>query len=437
MSKPSAANQSIEVVRISLDEKNPRHDELGSLEEAIEYLCRDEYILQLARDIANHGLSPLENFAVVPLKKGRKPNYVALEGNRRLCAIALLNDPDLAPPRLRAEFEKLASEWSPITHIQARVFDTREEAKVWIDRLHSGLQGGIGRKTWTSEQKSRFSGDRKNALAQSVLDYAESHGLISPTDRKGKLTTVQRFFTNELLRETIGLSLDADGNLLRTRPEEDIKALIGVFISDLIAETGPVNSRQNKPEIIAYARKLSGAKDISNDRVDPTKFASKGVPAEADDTPEEEGESSQKPNKPKKPAQRSKLDYDEDLHDLLKAIPSYKLESLYYSLCQTSLTNHVSLLAVGIWSFVETLTALCGRENTDFHSYLSNGQLSKLGIATNNKDARPIREALKRLSDAGNDTKHHRTSAAFNGNQIYNDFHTITPLLKALAKATK
>ena len=97
MNKPT----DIDVEAIYLDTNNPRHEPLESQEEAIEKLCQDEYVLQLAQDIAENGINPLESFAVLIEKRGRKTTYIAVEGNRRLCAIKLLQDPDLAPANIR------------------------------------------------------------------------------------------------------------------------------------------------------------------------------------------------------------------------------------------------------------------------------------------------------------------------------------------------
>lgn len=98
----------IDVERIFLYEENPRHEPIPSEPEIIEYLCRDEAVFNLARNIADAGLNPLELLGVVELESsGTKKNYQVWEGNRRVCAIKLLNDPDLAPAHLRSDFKRL------------------------------------------------------------------------------------------------------------------------------------------------------------------------------------------------------------------------------------------------------------------------------------------------------------------------------------------
>jgi hypothetical protein len=54
------------VGRVFLSRDNPRHVPLDSEPKVIEYLCDKEEVYPLARDIARHGLNPLERFALYP-----------------------------------------------------------------------------------------------------------------------------------------------------------------------------------------------------------------------------------------------------------------------------------------------------------------------------------------------------------------------------------
>ena len=58
-----------------------------------------------------------------------------IEGNRRLTAVKLLLDPDLAPPRKRARWHALAHDLSQhvrhqITNLSVRVYDSRDDPAV-------------------------------------------------------------------------------------------------------------------------------------------------------------------------------------------------------------------------------------------------------------------------------------------------------------------
>ena len=104
----------VKVDRLFLATDNPRHDEVDDEGEAIGLLCRSENIEELARDIVKYGSNPAERLIVFPVdpavdvaQLSDKTTFIVAEGNRRVCALKLLHDPDLAPPRVRDTFRKL------------------------------------------------------------------------------------------------------------------------------------------------------------------------------------------------------------------------------------------------------------------------------------------------------------------------------------------
>jgi hypothetical protein len=114
--------------------------------------------------------------------------------------------------------------------------------------------------------------------------------------------------------------------------------------------------------------------------------------------------------------------------EALAELAGNKLERLHYSICDISLDQHTPLLTIGLWAFVESLTALAGRnQTTDFVSFYSNNKITELGISGK---PNALREALTRIQHNGNTTKHHEIAAAFDGEQLANDFDTIVPLLR-------
>lgn len=420
--------QLILIDRIFLDLENPRHEPYENQAEVIEYLCKEEYVYQLAKDIVKQEqLNPLEVFALIPTegnKRGKKENlsYTVVEGNRRMCAIMLLNDPDLAPPNQRKDFKKLSEENPKISEVPAVIFDNKQSVATWLERIHGGLQGGIGRKQWSSEQKTRHIGDKKNILAQSVLDYAEKNKFISANARKGKLTTVQRYLGNPMLREVLGIDNSNIEDISRNRPKSDFDQLLKQFIEDLL--NGAVSSRANAPKIIDYSRSLGTLEGITGKRIVPESLSQEQYI----------GEKKKRKIPPKNPVKPKYITYESDVRDKLKAIPSFKLEQIYWSLCSIELEKHTPLISVGTWVFFESLTAKVGRPSgTDFYSFLSKNHLQSMGF--NNKDDNySIRQALERISHYGNTTKHHKKSANFNGVQLHNDMDTLKELICKLAE---
>ncbi len=416
----------VPISRIFLYLQNPRHEPKDTEAQVIEHLCREEDVYPLARDIAKFGLNPLERFALIldNNSTGSIKNYFVPEGNRRMCAIKLLNDPDLAPPNLRKNFERLSQTWEPIATVVAVVFDTVEDVRHWLERIHMGPQGGIGRKSWDSEQKTRFDGGNKNKVAQAFLDYAQAKGIVTANQRKDKITTVQRFLSNVVFREVLGIDLQNPDDLGRTRPAEQFDILVKKFIEDLIVGK-EVNSRMNKAHIIIYARKLGSLPGITSSRLEAESISS--------DTPNTKPKTKHR-KKPKLPEKAKSIAYEEGISISLKLLGNEKLESLYYSICATELEIHTPLVSVGVWSFFETLTACAGRDDgVSFDSFLSKAKLTSYGVGN---DAKSLQEVLRRINAYGNTTKHHKISAIFNGDQLNNDLSTLkVVILKCIEEA--
>jgi hypothetical protein len=251
----------IEVDRIFLYEENPRHEPLRGEDEVIQYLCRDEQVFNLARSISEAGTNPLALLGVVQISgSGRaatKKTYQAWEGNRRVCAIKLLNDPDRAPADLRKDFARLAatSAHVPIRKITSVVFDDHDELRFWMGIIHDGAQAGVGLLAWDSDQKARHFGGSRNRVALAVLDAAEAMGLITKEERSGKLTTAQRFLNRSVVREALGIDVANPEDVTYNRPLADLKKQIGRFVTDL--KRNKITSRFNSDQACALTHPTS------------------------------------------------------------------------------------------------------------------------------------------------------------------------------------
>jgi hypothetical protein len=410
-----ATQQKIETILVNqlvLYLENPRHVPLGNEAETIAALCAKEDVLPLLKDIKKVGLSPLENFAIFPAAKRaanpRSQKYFAAEGNRRVCALKLLNDPDLAPAPLRKQVTKLASDWVPIRNVSAVIFKSFDEVRPWLQRIHNGQNGGIGRKQWNADQKTRFDGNSKNSLAQAILDYAEQENMLTAEQRERKLTTVERFISNPIFRDALGIARDSEEKIFRTRAKQDFDELMKKFVGDL-ADGSKVNSRMLKPAIEAYAKEVSSLPDASSPRIEGEPLVmSTGV---------KRAKGSRKTPKP--PSKVKTVKYEQNIYDALHAFGNDKLSSLYYSICKVELERHTPLVAIGVWAFFESLSSCAGRaDGTNFASFFSKHRLQTYGL---DADSKTIRTVLDRITDFGNITKHHAISATFNGDQLNND----------------
>lgn len=294
--------------------------------------------------------------------------------------------------------------------------------------MHNGAYEGRGRRAWNSEQSQRYSGSNKNKVAQAFLDYAESAGLISASDRKGKLTTVQRFLGIDVFREAMGLDQSNADDLARTRPKAEFDAIARRFIRDLI-DGKSVNSRMNKPKIIEYARPLGSLPGVTATRIE-----AESLSADSDRAREQKGKRSGR-HRHKTPEKLRHIQYSDEIASALNSYGNQKLQSLYHSICTIDLEHHTPLVCIGVWAFVETLTACAGRnERTSFNDFLSNHKLGTFGL-TGSKTA--IRNTLARTQDYGNMTKHDAVAATFNGDQVNNDLAVLKPvILKCIEEAS-
>ncbi len=415
----------LDVDRIFLYEENPRHEPLANEDEVIAYLCKDEQVFNLARSISEAGTNPLALLGVVQLpgsgRASTKKTYQAWEGNRRICAIKLLNDPDRAPANLRKDFARLAatSGHVPIRKVNAVVFDDHDDLRFWMGIIHDGAQGGVGLLDWDAEQKARHFGSNRNKVALAVLDAAEALGLITKDEREGRITTAQRFLNRSVVREAIGIDATNPDDVTYNRPVADLKKQLGRFVDDLRANR--IGSRFNASQADSYGRKLARHTDLSGARTQP--LALRAVAGSTSST------KAKRKSVPKKPRERDHLEHDNALALALENIGNSKLESLYFSICTFSLAQHTPLLTIGVWAFVETLSALAGRgSDTDFLAFFSTLRMSNMGLG-DKKKTNPMRDALGRIQHNGNATKHHEVSATFDGRQLANDVATITPLL--------
>ncbi|MGF7452734.1 ParB N-terminal domain-containing protein [Pasteurella bettyae] len=177
--------RNINIKSLFLDSKNPRHIPIENQKEIIKHMIEKEKVKELAKDIAEKGMTnPLDLIGIV-VEDGKK---IVLEGNRRVCALKLLNNPALAPKKYQKYFEKLQKQMSdPIKAIAAyHQFASRPDATPWLSTLHTA-SSNTSRKAWSPEQKTRFeqgiNGNPSHAAALTVLDFSLENNLILPEQK--------------------------------------------------------------------------------------------------------------------------------------------------------------------------------------------------------------------------------------------------------------
>jgi hypothetical protein len=237
-----AALKSVElkIADLMLDVQNPRIPKQKSQLAALQEILNDQgkKLLELATDIVEHGLSPVDRMMV--LEDSAAGNYTSLEGNRRTAALRILNTPNIVDEleisaSLKQQFKQLASSFDPdsVEPIPAVIVPDRESARRWIELRHTGANEGRGIVDWTGLQSARFRGDQ----ASKLIDLAiEKMGVSeSQITTKFPISTLARLIDNPQVRAKIGISLH-NGELFLTQPIKDVAKPIKRIVNDLSAK---------------------------------------------------------------------------------------------------------------------------------------------------------------------------------------------------------
>jgi len=238
-----AALKSVElkIADLMLDVQNPRipkqKNQLAALQEILN--DQDKKLLELATDIVENGLSPVDRMMV--LEDAESGTYTSLEGNRRTAALRILNTPNIVDeleisPSLKQQFKQLASSFDPdsVEPIPAVIVPDRASARRWIELRHTGANDGRGIVDWTGLQSARFRGDQVSKLIDLAI---EKMGVSeSQINTKFPVSTLSRLIDNPQVRSKIGISLH-NGELFLTQPIKDVAKPIKRIINDLSSKT--------------------------------------------------------------------------------------------------------------------------------------------------------------------------------------------------------
>ena len=142
----------IPLTDLELDSQNPRLPKSlkGSSEsEIIHFMLLDASLVELMLAIGKNGYFPGEQLLVTPIEKSSK--YRVIEGNRRLTAVKLLNNPELATIQ-KGKVSKVIEETSERPKdIPCLIFDSEDEIHNYLGYRHI-----TGIKEWKLTEKARY-----------------------------------------------------------------------------------------------------------------------------------------------------------------------------------------------------------------------------------------------------------------------------------------
>ncbi|HFG6263484.1 TPA: hypothetical protein ACGH4V_004543, partial [Salmonella enterica subsp. enterica serovar Anatum] len=208
----------IHINNLLLDLDNPRFPRIvESQREAVNLMIEIQSVKieALAKDIAEFGLDPSERLIVYKndLSDNQKA-YTVAEGNRRLTALKLLQEPELSDDeKLKSRIKKIIQISNQLPNeIDCVVFDTPEHFEHWVNLKHSGQNNGAGRVRWDTKEQERYQSKNGNSsFGSQFLKFLENEKKLEekvPSDFSIlKITNITRLLGDPDVREALGLEV--------------------------------------------------------------------------------------------------------------------------------------------------------------------------------------------------------------------------------------
>ena len=179
--------------------------------------------------------------------QGPNQKYYVAEGNRRVLALKLLNNPDKAPKSIRAYVRRISENRKVhLEKINVCVAPTFEDAEWYINQRNSAsslqLQWSrIQQQRWIDKLYKKYGNDIETLLAKTNMSQGELENYIrnlrlldlikepeiqsaltekqyqDATSHNFPITVLERFFANKLVKEKWGIEFDGLDVMLKNR----------------------------------------------------------------------------------------------------------------------------------------------------------------------------------------------------------------------------
>lgn len=260
------------ISQLLVNHENPRFEPVSTEREAIDLMISEagNEVLNLAKDIAGHGLNPSKSLMVVDAGKGK---FLPLEGNRRVVALKLLHQPDLTRSvEFREKFAELKKNSGTAfpTEVDCVVFPDKESAYRWVNLEHTGKNGGVGVLSWDSEQRQRFIAQfagKKLSRSVQLLDYAKENRVAYDSIDS---TTLERLLGNPAVRELLGLDFK-DGLLDVVKSRRQVLTNLNKLFAAMSAKEFKVADVYTSAQARAWVANVLGIKQSPPKPPKPTK----------------------------------------------------------------------------------------------------------------------------------------------------------------------
>ncbi|MDQ0287811.1 hypothetical protein J2Z49_002944 [Desulfofundulus luciae] len=267
----------IPLTSLLVNTENPRYEMVSNQQEAIQLMIEEQKdkLVKLAEDILANGLNPSDLIMVTPYEKNES-QFVVLEGNRRIVALKLLNNPNLILEKHKSLYRKFKQlnesfEKNPIVEIPCIIFSDEKESYKWIRLKHTGENDGIGTVSWDAQQKARFEErmEGKAKYSLQVIEFLKNQDNIEEEFKKQlkevPLSSLQRLLSDPDVRGMIGIEIENGKVVSRLEPDEVIKPLKRI-VNDLLRDDFTVKQIYYKDDRLNYIESFT-----KNDIPDKTK----------------------------------------------------------------------------------------------------------------------------------------------------------------------
>lgn len=228
----------IPVSEILLDQNNYRLGPLDSQMDCVTIMFEEfgAKITKIAGHILQNGLSPKP----VVVSKDDQGRWVVRDGNRRITALKLLNNPAEAPDQYQRTFQTLIKNVG--TGVIPNAIDclTADESTIIEYRKleHMGEQEGIGQVDWSPRAKENMQADVDGKLgyplATAVCGYLGKKGVAEA--RKVSLTNIQRLLQDVAVSKRLGLAWDGQQFILTAKEDEVFNVLKEIILDFTIGK---------------------------------------------------------------------------------------------------------------------------------------------------------------------------------------------------------
>lgn len=258
---------------------NPRFPELkpGSSEkQIIETLCERGDVMSLAKQIAEKGWLR-ERLIVV--QEGAK--NIVYEGNRRLCALRILENPELAPPSKRRTAQRLSEQAVLPKKVAVEIVPSKFDAEVVMFSKHAGEAWTV---KWSPVQQAAFiAGQIEEGLsidevctqrqikretvlealalldlykiARSVELSEKAKAMLDDPDKFPTSTVFERIFAPKQSRHAIGVEFTEKGIVIKAEKNSFGKA-IAKMMEDAASKEIDTRQLNSTSEQLAYVKEL-------------------------------------------------------------------------------------------------------------------------------------------------------------------------------------